>query len=463
MKKLTLFFMVFSFLATAYASNEKLYVLRSGSFWEENYVNIDPSNPCTEFAFKVTYTIPAGFNAVERFDWYVNNVLLRSTTDVTGGYGGTTIRLSAPIITVVCKVIYKNGSTVSAPVASDEYRLEALLNPYTVSGLQVVDIGNQTVTYSLSKTGSGRFYYDLPLSSFSVAWECPAGWTLLSTNGVTATFATDTYSGGTVKATLTATGCGYQERPRELNVTRNYPPVSFTNPYPPDVCYNSPSGTYSINPQPAAISYTYAIYPYSGDASGVVFAANSQQTLTTTTTSTTINFNTSADLYITLGVKANYGNGVSSAEATQLITYRATVAWPGFYINVNYTPNDCYGGWFTAEAPYVSGATYYWYMDGQLVDIGGYITNLDYRGQYVLSVQAKNNCASTDFLYQDINYGCGCCMAAAAAPDANSISVYPNPTISEVSLNVKNTVNSKTGKGLKEIRTVKILDKFGNV
>jgi hypothetical protein len=475
MKKFTLFFMFFSFLATTYASNEKLYVLRSGSFWEENPVNIDPSNPCTEFAFKVTYTIPSPYTAVQQFDWYVNGVFVKTTTTVSldannVAYGGTSMRVTAPTTKVVCKVIYKNGSSVSAPFASNEYALDALLNPYSMSGPQIVEIGSQTVTYSLNKTGSGNWYYNLPLGSMSLAWEAPAGWTLTGTNGLTATFTTDNYSGGTVKAIFTVTGCGYQESPITWNVTRNYPPVSIITPNPGYVCYYNPTATYSINPQPAAVSYTYTIYPsYGSDISGVTFAANGQQTYTTTATSATINYNSSDNRFINLGVKANYGNGVSSPESTIYLIYWATLEWPTpADINITYTPistGPCYGA-LAVEAPWVSGAVYYYYLDGWMVDQGSSnTTSFEYHGESVLSVYAWTNCANTGYLYKDLN---GLCGWGARASDVN-VSVYPNPAISEVTLTIKDVATGKTttaaaaGKALKEIREVKMLDKFGSV
>ena len=465
MKKLALFFMAFLFLANAYASNEKLYVLRSGSFWEENPVNIDPANPCQEFNFKVTYTVPAGYS-VERFDWYVNNVFLRSTNDVTGGYGGTVIKLTAPSITVVCKVVYRNGSTLSAPTPSDEYRLDAKLNPYTMSGPQTIDVGSQTVTYTLNKTESGDWYYSVPLSSVSLNWEYPAAWTLVSTNGLSATFTTDGYTGGRVKGNFTFNGCGFTEGPWK-DVTRNYPAVSFTYPYGENVCYNNPTGTFTINPQPAAVSYTYTIHPsYGSDISGATFAGAGTQTLTTTAASATINFNTSSNLIIELGVKANYGNGSSGPEIKKTIGFLYMLEWPSQDINVTYTPitsGPCYGEIYI-EAPFVSGATYYYYLDGFMMDQGSgmYMTGFEYRGESVLTIVASNSCASTTTLYKDLNF---CSGWGAKASDVN-VSLYPNPTINDVTLTVKETGNNtsgKTGKGLKEIKEVKLLDKFGSV
>jgi hypothetical protein len=58
-------------------------------------------------------------------------------------------------------------------------------------------------------------------------------------------------------------------------------------------------------------------------------------------------------------------------------------------------------------------------------------------------------------------------MLMAKAGDV-SVSVYPNPAIGEVTLNIKEVATGKTttaaaGKALKEIREVKLLDKFGSV
>lgn len=459
--------MAILFLASAYASNEKLYVLRSGSFWEENPVNIDPDNPCREFNFKVTYTVPSGY-AVERFDWYVNNVFLRSTTDATGGYGGTTIKLTAPTIAVVCKVVYRNGSTLSAPAPSNEYTIGAKANPYSITGPQVIEIGTQTVTYTLVKGPVDKWTYEVPLSSVSLNWEYPAGWTLVSTNGLSATFTTDGYSGGRVKGKFTFNGCGFAEGPWK-DVTRNYPAVSFTDPYGGTVCYTNPSGTFAINPQPAAVSYTYTIYPSNGsDISVATFAGSGTQTLTTTDASATINFNAPSSTVVNLAVKANYGNGVSGPEATKPIGFLAPLEWPSQNINVEYhlggSGYPC-SGWIQVEAPWVSGATYYYYLDGFMVDQGQgmNITGFGYNGESVLSVVAWNSCSSAGPIYKDLSCSGG--MAMAKASDA-SISLYPNPAINDVTLTVKESGNSttaKAGKGLKEIKEVKLLDKFGAV
>ncbi|HEY1199787.1 MAG TPA: T9SS type A sorting domain-containing protein [Niastella sp.] len=467
MKKCTLFFMAVLFLASAYASNEHLVAVSTSGTTQGPIVML---NPCTNIPFQVTYSIPSGFNAVSRFDWYINNVFYTSTTSTTGGYGATTIPLNAPTARVVCKVVYANGSTLSAPAASNEVILEAKLNPYTLSGPSVVDLGNQTVTYTLNKH-TGNDYYVLNSGSFTINWEFPSGWSLISTNGGTATFLTDNYSGGVVKAVITITGCGYQEACTLINptVSRNYPPVSFTDPYGGNVCYSNPTGTFAINPQPAAVSYTYTIHPsYGSDISGATFAGSGTQTLTTTDASATINFNTSSNLVIDLGVKANYGNGVSGPETKKTIGFLVPLEWPSQNISVEYhlggSGYPC-SGWIQVEAPWVSGATYYYYLDGFMVDQGQgmNITGFGYNGESVLSVVAWNSCSSAGTIYKDLSCSGG--MAMVKASDA-SISVYPNPAINDVTLTVKESGNSSTAKadkGLKEIKEVKLLDKFGAV
>ena len=94
--------MAILFLANAYASNERLVAVSGSGTTQGPVVML---NPCTDIPFQVTYTIPSGFNAVARFDWYVNNNLIQTTTSTTGGYGAAIIRLSAPTAHVVCKVI----------------------------------------------------------------------------------------------------------------------------------------------------------------------------------------------------------------------------------------------------------------------------------------------------------------------------------------------------------------------
>src|ERR1700761_7041004 len=70
-----------------FADNEKLAVLRTDAvgseYWEVTPGNILPQNPCTGFEFRVTFSYPSGYTSVKEFDWYANNTLVRTTTQVS--------------------------------------------------------------------------------------------------------------------------------------------------------------------------------------------------------------------------------------------------------------------------------------------------------------------------------------------------------------------------------------------
>ncbi|WP_431209694.1 hypothetical protein ACQ86N_26615 [Puia sp. P3] len=116
-KRLLLIAGLFLARLTVFANAEKLAVLRSGGsgdYWEDTPGNILPSNPCTGFEFRITFTFPSGYTGVKEFDWYANNTLVKTTTQVSydagsNPYGETPMLVTAENTKIVCKVIYKNA------------------------------------------------------------------------------------------------------------------------------------------------------------------------------------------------------------------------------------------------------------------------------------------------------------------------------------------------------------------
>jgi hypothetical protein len=471
MKSIMLLLFAAFFYTSSFANDEDLSVLRddgTGSlYWEYDNFN---GGRCQPYNFRVQYTIPSGYASVKQFDWYVNGVFIKTTTQTSNIdgriYGVTELVGNNPAAKFVCKVIYQTSQGVASnPYPSEEFVISSDVLGFILDGPSSVNVGNQTVSYVLTPNG-GLGTYNPPVGTYTVAWEGPSGWTLgsVTNGGLNASFAADNASGGTVKATITLNGgCGYKDS-KSKNVVRIYPAPGFSSPNPSRVCASSPSGTFTINAQPLAASYTYTIHPSYGSGSGITFAANGQQMFTTTATSVTINCNTSEDHILFLGVVANYNGGVSS-EATMQINYLGTTSWNP---DITFIPgcmqacNDNTPVEFQATAPWIMGATYYWYMDGFLVDLGASEgTALWWQGESLLQVKAVTECWSSNIYSEAFPISCFCDGFTAAAD--NSLSVYPNPAQNEVTVSLK-TINANNKKGkLTTIKEVKISDKFGTV
>lgn len=452
------------------ATNEKLSVLQSdavtGDYWEVDTANLGVQVPCTDFMFKIQYTAPTGYT-VKQFDWYVNNVFLK-TTPVTQDQ--TDIHVTALRTAVVCKVIYQktvNGTTTTTTSASPVFALHGNSLNLVLNGPSSINVLPQTASYSVA-TGGPSFAFTPPPGSYTTTWQAPAGWAAgtPTNNGNNISFTTDDYTAGAVTATSTYTACGYAQS-MHLNITRVYPAPTFTSG-PQRICgYNaSPvSATYTINATAGATSYTYSIQPASptislDEISLDPHTSNITQ-VTTSSTSITLYFDSYQNQSLTLAVTANYGNGNSSGGASRILNYNAsTFSGPLIWSPACFNGQQPNNFPFSATAPFIGGAYYYWYMDGFMVDQGYSNTTYQFwNGESILQVKAMTECGETPIYAESFPVYC---MGLTAA---NNLKMYPNPASGQVTIDLKDVNQKLTVQkaAFTDIREVRVLDKLGNV
>lgn len=475
MKRITLLMQcLLTLFLQSYADNEKLWLYLGNGNFNGNPNTAPQYAPCSTMDFRITFNIPSNYSHVKQFDWYVNGVFIKSTdqynsiSEPSGYYAMTDLQVTALLNDVVCKVIYENNTAPSAPVPTPIYQVKA--NPPPFDGITspgALPVGVQEATYSmLPYTGT---------SPFTVTWTPPPGWNIITTwnNGYYAKFAVPYDGGGLMQATANFTSgtCQFQAT-KTLVVLRSYPAPVFTNPGPVQVCGSSEGSitysSFSINPDPLAGTYTWRVIPYTGSASGITFSANGQQTYTTSSPTVQIAFNTAEDQGLKLGVRTNTASGGYSPETILQIGYNTSPIQWSPYINfdpgcLQYCGGSAYIP-FMASAPYVAGATYYWYVDGFLTDVVS-ISNTTYLawhgpGENYLQVKATTVCGSTPLHSEPFPVSCNCPGFKATGSDAASALVYPNPGGGyEVTVELKTDAKVV----LKDIKQVRVLDKFGNL
>lgn len=454
----------------SFASNEQLGVQRTdagGDYFETVPGNIPVQDPCTPLLFRVvTFTVPTNYT-VKQFDWYVNNVFLRTTNSSTDH---TSILVSAKTMQVVCKVIYQNSSGGTITSASPSFEIDGKLVNYVLNGPDVVPILAQTPAYSLAGGSGNQFLYTPTPGTFSSTWQGPSGWTAgtPTNNGNNITFTTDNYSYGIITATTVINACGYSQVTTKA-VTRSHPSPVFSSSDPMRICGSSLGETvtaaYSINPVPGATSYTYTVHDgQSGAPDNISFDGNGQTTVTTSSTSVTLYCTSTINQSLWLDAVAHFPDGGSSGNSFgfnfSTLWWAPTFTWygcfdqPGASINVSVSPE------FT-------GGTYYWYLDGFLFD-EGYLrssTGFFWNGDHTISVKvATAECGETN-LTSDVIPTSGCYNTFAPNNAAGSLTVYPNPASSQVTVSLKelNKNLKASGTALKDIREIKVLDKLGNM
>lgn len=265
---------------------------------------------------------PQGFAIAAKFEWFVNDVSVKTTTEATDPVLVWPIQSRKTI--VYCKVTYKDGFGK----LSKEY-ISTSFTP-NVKQLNFAEITSSTPAPDYGCTANIVTYNLVPfvcipdlcsithtVGQYSIAWQAPGGWqqVSISPNGSTVSFLPDATTGGAVTATITlacgTSGPSYKDT-RTFEVSRRIPTPAFTNP---NVEACGSSTTMSIVPVCGAANYTFSV---SGSA-GVTFTSNGQQSLTTTNTSVALSLSGGSSVNI-VRVKANYPNGVSSAENTATLT-----------------------------------------------------------------------------------------------------------------------------------------------
>ncbi len=300
-----------------------------------------------------------------------------------------------------------------------------------------------TVSYSLNTYTCTNFCSSVyTVGAYSITWQAPAGWvqTSLTNNGSNVSFTPEATSAGSLIATIQLP-CGYTET-RTFTITRTAQPPTFTNA---SVSSCTSSASLSINSTCGASDYTYTIV----GNSGVTFASNGLQTLTSASTS--INISTSGGSSATsIKAKANYPNSISSAETSASLTFGSPT------VSITSNTSSCFGTyqtWSLSAEPTSYGSNWQWTVD--YLDPGSDIyidnpnspfTNVDVSGLGTVRLTYTGLCgaAQTDGVTVYSNCGGGYAYALA-----------PNPTSGDLQVS---SIDKKTN-----IKEIKITDKTGAV
>ena len=71
---------------------------------------LKPINPCGTYLFLVQYFLPTNYISVSKFQWYVNNVLVKTTTDGTDPLLNWSIKASTTTMYCVVTYVQTNGN-----------------------------------------------------------------------------------------------------------------------------------------------------------------------------------------------------------------------------------------------------------------------------------------------------------------------------------------------------------------
>lgn len=411
-------------------------------------------DPCSTLGFVVNYNIPTsdGFVVVAKFEWFVNGVLVKTTTNATDPV--LLWQIKASNTNVQCKVTYRRQDGTLSPVFTS--------NTFApnVKSLNFGSIATTTappnygctanpVSYSLNTvTCTGQFCSSVfNATQYQISWQPPNGWTQsnISPNGNNVSFLPDASSGGTLIATIRLP-CGYSEtRAFIINRVAEKPVFLTSNN---TIC--SSSASYSINPICGAIDYTYTIV----GNSGITFTSNGLQTITTSNTNVNLNLSGGSSAF-SLKAKANYPNSiVSTEESVQLlygIPYLDLVTFSNGANEEQYFCTSHYGNEFqpifsfTPENSAIEYRILSWpglnvvYTDPNQYPVGMSIP-MNYMatsGSYVvLEIKLTTPCGSTSWLGYEVEYvdcsepgGCFDCPFRLAAS--------PNPTDGDVNVTIE--------------------------
>lgn len=470
MKKMLLIVLgVLGGLLNTYADSEKLWLIQDNGVFIENPTNAPQFHGCSEMAFRITFKIPDNYTQVKQFDWYVNGQYVKSETNyfvwnaLPDRYSAVFgLQVRAANNDVVCKVIYKNGSSESTPVETAAFRIVAESLPFSSIGSPwTLPTGAGQATFTFQPAANPTYY--------NVNWTFPAGWTVASygARGYTATVNMDAAGAGLITATATydgANGCHF-EKTATLTVARYLAAPVFTHTTPIQICGSTSGGinyvTLSINPVQYATGYFWRIIP-EGTGAGITFTENGLKALGTTATSVQVAVNTTVQQAFRVAVQT-YGQ---SPTTETWVSYLTEPQWNPY---ISFDPGciqHCGSGGavsFTAGTEYIAGATYTWYMDGLVTDIvsGSPTTYQYYTGSEVnLQVKATNGCGSTAIYSAPIPVSCDCFMARSANNNNGAATIYPNPaTGSELTVALKTVAKNN----LQDIKQIRITDKLGHV
>jgi Secretion system C-terminal sorting domain len=467
-----LFFLLLCF-ARAHADNERVCVITGGpnacTANDLGYVN-----PCSQIVFVAIFDVPSGYDVASKFEWYVNSVLVKTSTNPLDPT--MTLQVTSSSISVYCIITYKRGFTTSSPVTTGTFVPHIKHTNFgsvtTSTDPPVYGCAN-TVSYSLNTTSCPALcdsWYTVPTNGYTITWQAPSGWTQtsISTYGNDVSFQPDATSLGTLTATITLP-CGYTET-RTFNVTRTAPPTEFSALY--QFC-TSP-GSVTIGAMCGATDYTYTITGYPG----VTFVSNGLTSLTTSATSVNVNVPSGSTSNI-IKVKANYPGGHSSTDASSTINTGPPIIFNSYYGTIEgvFTLNEATGageenqfcyhgiptdvstamnflGSGTVEWEKISGGpggAVIWSQDGDnLVMAFKSIINSP-----VFRITITNECGSNSKDYKFVPVDCDLMFR-----------VSPNPSSSNIQLSIIDRKDIKSSKDVTANRSfsaVKIFDMQGNL
>jgi hypothetical protein len=435
----------------SFAAGETVVVVtNTGDGFAETPSELKPVNPCASLSFKVNINVPPDYIIVGKFEWFVNDILVKTTTDATDPILQWTIISKST--SVYCKVTYKKtDGSLSAPSTSTTFTPD-------IKDLNFNDISTSspspnygcttsTVNYVLNTFNCTGNFCDntYPVSQYNITWQAPAGWTQtsISNNGSNVSFLPDASTAGPLVATITLP-CGYTET-KTFNTSRaaqapNFTTSAFTT------CTSS--ATVSISSVCGATNYTYTV---SGNP-GITFTSNGLQTLTTANTSVSLTISGGSSLNA-LKAKANYPNSISSTESEATLTAGSPA--PGAITPVSIDP---FIGRIQVQIDPIPGATNYdWFKNGILqstyhstfaqIPITKNLCDVSYS----ISVQAKTCNVNSALTYKDVY----------VPPCDNFYMVSPNPASNDITVSINESgTQSASNKTFDEVR---IYDFQGNL
>lgn len=389
---------------------------------------LGPVNPCVTLPFIVNTSLPTGYTIVAKYEWFVNGVSVKISTD-PNDFGLNWLIVSSQTTNVYCKVTYKKtDGTLSTPYTSTTFTpiIKTLNFNNITTSTPAPNYGctTNTVSYSLNTYTCTSFCDGTyTVGQYNITWQPPAGWvqTSISTNGNNVSFTPDAATGGILTATITLP-CGFTET-RTFNISRAAQAPTFTTS---GFTSCTSSAAISINPTCGASNYTYTIV---GNP-GVKFTSNNLQVLTTA--STTVNISITGGSSInTLKAKSNYPGSISSSEANATLTAGSPQPGP-----INVILVDPYIGKIQVEVSPIPGATdYRWYKNGVLQTI--------YHSTFAQIPITKNLCnvsysisvkAMTCGIYSPLTY-----KNVYVPPCDGYYVVSPNPSSTDVTVSTDET------------------------
>jgi len=182
MKKISLFFTFLLISLISFALNEEVWVVtNSGSnAYAKSPQDLGWVNPCDQFEFYVDVHIPLGYVNVSKYEWFVNGLSVKTTTD--GSDPILVYKVTSNIMNVFCKVTYaaQNGSTTSPSTSTTFTPNVKQLNfePSIVSSGPSPNYNcTNSVSYSLNQFTCTSFCDGVySVSSYNITWQAPSGW-----------------------------------------------------------------------------------------------------------------------------------------------------------------------------------------------------------------------------------------------------------------------------------------------